>query len=87
MKMNRRQARHDVAEAYLKFLYTPEGQEIVARHFYRPRLEAVATKYASQFPKLALFTIDEVFGGWQKAHAKHFADGAIFDQIYQPWQK
>jgi sulfate transport system substrate-binding protein len=77
----------DVAQAYLQFLYTPEGQEIIARHFYRPRLEAVATKYASQFPNLALFTIDEVFGGWQKAHAKHFADGAIFDQIYQPWQK
>jgi sulfate transport system substrate-binding protein len=77
----------DVAQAYLQFLYTPEGQEIIARHFYRPRLEAVATKYASQFPKLALFTIDEVFGGWQKAHAKHFADGAVFDQIYQPWQK
>jgi sulfate transport system substrate-binding protein len=77
----------DVAKAYLDFLYTPEGQEIIARHFYRPRLEAVATQYAAQFPKLALFTIDEVFGGWQKAHATHFADGAIFDQIYQPWQK
>ena len=77
----------DVAQAYLQFLYTPEGQEIIARHFYRPRLEAVAAKYASQFPKVTLFTIDEVFGGWQKAHAKHFSDGAIFDQIYQPWQK
>jgi sulfate transport system substrate-binding protein len=77
----------DVAQAYLQFLYTEEGQEIIAKHFYRPRLESVAAKYASQFPKLSLFTIDEVFGGWQKAHAKHFADGAIFDQIYQPWQK
>jgi len=77
----------DVAQAYLQFLYTPEGQEIVARHFYRPRLESVAQKYAANFPKLELFTVDQVFGGWQKAHAKHFADGAIFDQIYQPWQK
>jgi sulfate/thiosulfate-binding protein len=77
----------EMAQAYLEFLYTPEGQEIIAKHFYRPRLESVASKYASQFPKVNLFTIDDVFGGWQKAHAKHFADGAIFDQIYQPWQK
>jgi sulfate transport system substrate-binding protein len=77
----------DVAQAYLEFLYAPDGQEIIAKHFYRPRLESVASKYAAQFPKIALFTIDEVFGGWQKAHAKHFADGGIFDQIYQPWQK
>jgi sulfate/thiosulfate-binding protein len=77
----------DVAQGYLQFLYTPEGQEIIAKHYYRPRLESVATKYANQFPKVTLFTIDDVFGGWQKAHAKHFADGAIFDQIYQPWQK
>jgi len=76
-----------VAEAYLQFLYTPEGQEIIAQHFYRPRLDAVAAKYAAQFPKLTLFTIDEVFGGWQKAQAKHFSDGGVFDQIYQPWQK
>jgi sulfate transport system substrate-binding protein len=76
-----------VAQAYLDFLYTPEGQEIIAKRHYRPRLESAVTKYASQFPKLELFTIEEVFGGWQKAHAKHFADGAIFDQIYQPWQK
>jgi len=76
-----------VAQAYLDFLYTTEGQEIIARRHYRPRLESVAVKYASHFPKLDLFTIEEVFGGWQKAHAKHFADGGIFDQIYQPWQK
>jgi len=76
-----------VAEAYLQFLYTPEGQAIIAEHFYRPRLDAVAAKYAAQFPRLALFTIDEVFGGWQKAQAKHFSDGGVFDQIYQPWQK
>ncbi|HEU5303117.1 MAG TPA: sulfate ABC transporter substrate-binding protein [Gemmatimonadales bacterium] len=74
----------DVAQAYLEYLYTPAGQEIAAKHFYRPRLAAVAGKYQSQFPKVALFTIDEVFGGWKKAHATHFADGAIFDQIYQP---
>lgn len=72
------------AQAYLEFLYSPEGQELEARHFYRPRLAAVAAKYAAQFPKLKLFTIDEVFGGWQKAQATHFADGGIFDQIYEP---
>ena len=80
-------ARHhtkDVAQAYLDYLYTPEGQEIAARHYYRPRLQATATKYAAQFPKLTLFTIDEVFGGWAKAHRTHFADGGLFDQIYQP---
>jgi sulfate transport system substrate-binding protein len=74
----------DVARAYLEYLYTPTGQEIAAKHFYRPRLESVAAKYASQFPRMTLVTVDEVFGGWQKAHAAHFADGALFDQIYQP---
>src|SRR2546425_15767 len=74
----------DVAQAYLDYLYTPEGQEIAARHYYRPRLQATATKYAAQFPKLTLFTIDEVFGGWARAHRTHFADGGLFDQIYQP---
>jgi sulfate/thiosulfate transport system substrate-binding protein len=73
-----------VAQAYLEYLYTPAGQEVAAKHFYRPRLEAVAKKYEAQFPKVNLITIDEVFGGWKKAHAAHFADGAIFDQIYQP---
>jgi len=73
-----------VAQAYLEYLYTPEGQEIAARHFYRPRLEAVAKKYAAAFPKVNLITIDDVFGGWQKAQRTHFADGGIFDQIYQP---
>lgn len=73
-----------VAQAYLEYLYTPAGQETAARHFYRPRMASVAEKYAAQFPKLTLFTIDEVFGGWQKAHAAHFADGALFDQIYRP---
>jgi sulfate/thiosulfate-binding protein len=72
------------AEAYLQFLYTPEGQEIAAKHYYRPRLEAVRAKYASRFPTFTLFTIDEVFGGWAKAQKRHFADGGVFDQIYQP---
>jgi sulfate transport system substrate-binding protein len=74
------------AEAYLKYLYSEEGQEIAARHHYRPRLESVAAKYAARFPKITLFTIDEVFGGWQKAQETHFADGGTFDQVYQPGQ-
>jgi sulfate transport system substrate-binding protein len=73
----------DVAKAYLEFLYTPEGQEIAAKNFYRPRLDSVAQKYSSQFPKLDLFTIDEVFGGWQKAQKTHFSEGGIYDQIQQ----
>ncbi len=71
-----------VAQAYLEFLYTPEGQAIAAKHYYRPRLEAALAKAAVPFPKLELFTIDEVFGGWQKAQKEHFADGGIFDRIY-----
>jgi sulfate transport system substrate-binding protein len=70
-----------VAEAYLRYLYTPEGQEIAAKHFYRPRLESVAAKYANTFPKANSFTIDEVFGGWQKAQKTHFSQGGILDQI------
>jgi sulfate transport system substrate-binding protein len=80
-------ARHGtaaVAKAYLDFLYSPEGQEIAARNYYRPRSKEVAAKYDSQFPHLALFTVDEVFGGWQKAQKKHFEEGGTFDQIYQP---
>jgi sulfate/thiosulfate transport system substrate-binding protein len=73
-----------VAQAYLEYLYTPEGQEIAARHYYRPRLEAVTRRDAATFPKVDLITIDEVFGGWQKAQKLHFADGGVFDQIYQP---
>jgi sulfate transport system substrate-binding protein len=71
-----------VAKAYLEFLYTAEGQEIGARHYYRPRSPEVAAKYASRFAKVQLFTIDEVFGGWQKAQKRHFDDGGVFDQIY-----
>ena len=74
----------EIAQAYLEYLYTPAGQEVAARHFYRPRSAAVAEKYAAQFPKITLVTVDEVFGGWAKAHTTHFADGALFDQIYQP---
>jgi len=70
-----------VAEAYLKFLYTPQAQDIEARHFYRPRLAAVAQKYASQFPAVKTFTIAQLFGDWRKAQAKFFADGGVFDQI------
>jgi sulfate/thiosulfate transport system substrate-binding protein len=71
------------ARAYLEYLYSPEGQEIVAKHFYRPQLESAAQKYAGTFPKITLFTIDEVFGGWQKAQKTHFNDGGVFDQIQQ----
>jgi sulfate/thiosulfate transport system substrate-binding protein len=76
----------NVAQAYLEYLYTPEGQEIAAKNYYRPRLDSVAKKYASTFPKVKLVSIDEVFGGWQKAQKTHFADGGVFDQIYQPNQ-
>ena len=70
------------AEAYLKFIYSPEGQEISAKNFYRPRDPAVAKKYESAFPKVNLFTVDDVFGGWRKAQETHFKDGGIFDAIY-----
>jgi len=73
-----------VAEAYLKYLYSPEGQEIAAKDGYRPRDATVAAKYAQKFPQLSMFTVDEAFGGWQKAQAAHFADSATFDQIYVP---
>jgi sulfate/thiosulfate-binding protein len=76
-----------VAEAYLNYWYTEESQEIAAKNFYRPRLEKVAKKYEKSFPKLNLFTIDAVFGGWAKAHKAHFADGGTFDQIYTPGAK
>jgi len=81
-KVADRKGNRKVAEEYLKFWYTPEAQEIAAKNFYRPIDAKVAAKYASQFPKVNLFTIDDVFGGWQKAQKAHFADGGIFDQIY-----
>lgn len=73
-----------LAQAYLEFLYTPQAQEIAAKHFYRPRLEAIAQKYADQFPNVQLFTVEEMFGGWRRAQQVHFAEGGLFDQIYQP---
>ena len=71
------------AEAYLKYWYTKEGQEIAARNFYRPRDAAVGEKYADSFAKVDLFTIDDVFGGWIKAQKEHFGEGGVFDQIYK----
>ncbi|MFZ1414645.1 MAG: sulfate ABC transporter substrate-binding protein [Defluviicoccus sp.] len=75
---------HDLAEAYLHFLFTPQSQEMVAKHFFRPRNADVLARYRAQFPPVKLFTIDAVFDGWDKAQTEHFADGGVFDQIYQP---
>jgi sulfate transport system substrate-binding protein len=73
----------EIADAYLRFWYTKEGQEIAAKHSYRPRDADVAAKYDKSFAKVSLFTIDDVFGGWTKAQTEHFAEGGIFDQIYK----
>ncbi len=73
-----------VAQAYLDFLYTDEAQELIARNYYRPAVEKEAKKYASQFPNVKLFTLADVAGDWTKAQKTHFADGGVFDQIYQP---
>jgi sulfate transport system substrate-binding protein len=75
-----------VAEAYLQFLYTKEAQEIEAKDFYRPRDPAILAAHRADFPNIPLYTIDDVFGGWQKAQAVHFSDGGVFDQIYKPGQ-
>jgi sulfate/thiosulfate transport system substrate-binding protein len=83
-KIANKHGTREVAQAYLEYLYTDAGQEIAAKHFYRPRNAAIAAKYQSQFPSVKLVTVDEVFGGWKRAHATHFADGGTFDQIYQP---
>jgi sulfate transport system substrate-binding protein len=72
----------EVAQAYLEYLYSPEGQDIAGRNFYRPIDPAAAAKYAKQFPPLKLFSVDQLFGGWTKAQKTHFADGGVFDQIY-----
>ena len=82
-KVANKKGTRKVAEAYLQYLYSEEGQEIAARNFYRPTDPRIAAKYASQFPVINLFTIDDAFGGWKNAHKAHFADGASFDQIYQ----
>jgi len=79
-----RKGTRKIAEAYLQHLYSEEGQEIAAKHYYRPINEKIAAKYASQFPKVKLLTVDEIAGGWTKAQKTHFADGGIFDQIYLP---
>jgi sulfate/thiosulfate transport system substrate-binding protein len=73
-----------VAEAYLEYLYSPEGQRIAAKHYYRPRSEAVAAEFEQLFPRVELFTLEAVFGSWAQAQNVHFGDGGIFDQIYQP---
>ena len=73
-----------VAKAYLEYLYSPEGQTIAGKHFYRPRLAEVAAKFKSQFPEIKLVTIDGAFGGWSKAQPLHFSEGGLFDQIYKP---
>ena len=77
-----RKGTRKLAEAYIHYLYSPQGQEIAAQNFYRPRDPEVAAKYSSQFPALKLVTIDDAFGGWTKAQKVHFADGGSFDQIY-----
>ena len=81
-KIVERRGTQAVATEYLKYLYSDEAQEIAAKHFYRPRNAAIAAKYAAQFPKLALVTIDEIFGGWKKAQETHFNDGGVFDKIF-----
>ena len=77
-----RRGTRGVAEAYLEFLYTPDGQDIVARNYFRPRDPNVAAKYADRFPRIRMFTIDDVFGGWREAQARHFNDGGIYDRIF-----
>ena len=71
----------EVATAYLKYLYTKEGQEIAGKHYYRPRNPQIAAQYKDQFKEIPLVTIDD-FGGWDEAQTKHFDDGGLFDQIY-----
>jgi sulfate/thiosulfate transport system substrate-binding protein len=82
-KVADRRGTRAAAQAYLDFLYSEEGQKIAAKHFYRPRLPSVAEASQSAFPRIAMFSIDELFGGWQKAQKAHFSDGGVFDQIYQ----
>jgi sulfate transport system substrate-binding protein len=83
-KVANRHGTRAVAQAYLEFLYSPEGQDIAGKHFYRPRSETAAARYATQFTRVSLFTIDELFGGWSKAQKTHFDDGGVFDQIFKP---
>lgn len=83
-KVADRRGTRKLAEAYLQYLYSDEGQEIAAQNYYRPTSEKIAKKYAAQYPKLKLVTINEVSGSWAKAQQQHFADGGVFDQIYLP---
>jgi sulfate transport system substrate-binding protein len=83
-KVAKKHGTTEVARAYLEYLYSDEGQDIAGRNFYRPRSEKAAAKYASQFSPVKLVTVDEVFGGWQKAQKNHFAGNGVFDQIFQP---
>lgn len=80
-----RKGTREVAQAYLEFLYTPEAQDIIGRHFYRPRNAAAAARHAGHFPKIDLVTIED-FGGWRKAQKEHFNDGGTFDRIYKPYR-
>ena len=82
----KRHGTEKAAEAYLKFLYTQKAQEVEADNFYRPRDQKILAAHASTFPNIKLYTIDEEFGGWQKAQATHFSHGGVFDQIYKPGQ-
>jgi len=82
-KVARRHGTSDVARAYLEYLYSDEGQDIAGRHFYRPRVQRVASRYANVFREVKLFTVDEVFGGWQKAQKTHFNNGGVFDRIFK----
>jgi len=77
-----RRGTRQVAEAYLRYLYAPAGQEIAAKHYFRPRDPQILEKYRGQFAPLEVFTVDQAFGGWTQAHDKHFADGGVFDKIY-----
>ena len=83
-KVAKKHGTAEVAQAYLEYLYSDEGQDIAGRNFYRPRDPKAAAKYAGQFSPVKLVTVDEVFGGWQKAQKTHFADSGVFDQIFQP---
>lgn len=81
-KVVERRGTRDVSEAYLNHLYSEKGQQIAAKNYYRPTMKKIQKKYGKQFPEIKLFTVDKVFGGWQKAQKKHFSDGGVFDQIY-----
>jgi len=81
-KVVKKKGTEKVARGYLEYLYSDEGQELAAKHFFRPRNAAVLAKYADRFKPLPLFTVDEIAGGWAAAQKKHFADGGLFDQLY-----